>query len=362
MQNIKCDTQALRILTLALVLFLGCFKAQASYLVLEQTANDETQRQGVASAEPELALPDPLAGFDETSAYAWMLRLAKAVNEQSYEISYVVSEDSRETLPYLWRHAILENGDEAEQLSLLNGPGFERIRVNTKLSMFEPGYTPYSVRSAHIDGPIPLAFLNSPNILLDSYETLLMGRDRVSGRMAQQIRVVSKDKTRYGYYLWLDEQTGLLLKLNMYSTENRLLKQIQVTELNVNDDVKLYFSNLQKDQLPPISVPNAETQTDFSWTVSYLPEGMVPVKTKLHRLATTGEPAEYMMLSDGLIDVSVYVMNDNNVIQDDLSISSNATSFVSISNGQVQVTVVGDIPVSTANKIADSIVLIGNPK
>lgn len=318
------------------------------------------------SPEPDIPAPpeqtEARPNFDVSSAQAWMQRLTNTIEENSFEISYVVSSDGRETLPYLWRRAILDNGDEAEQLSLLNGPGFERIRFNTKLSLFEPGYTPYSVRADNIDGPIPLAFLHFPDMLNSSYDILLMGRDRVSGRMAQQIRVVSKDKTRYGYYLWLDESTGLLLKMNMYGTDNRILKQIQVTHFAISDEINRFFESIQRNQLPPVSVPNVEQETEFSWTVSYLPEGMKKIKQTLHRLSTTGQPAEYMMLSDGLVDVSVYVMQDNDLIQEDLSVSSNATSVVSISNGRIQVTVVGDIPNATANKIADSIILVDTNK
>jgi len=330
--------------------------AVVSFL-LAAVAVSQEQTTTQENAEP-LEVSESSPSFDVNSASAWMQRLARIVSESSFEISYVVSSDGRETLPYVWRHAVLENGDKAEQLSLLNGPGFERIRFNNKLSLFEPGYTPYSVRAEHIDGPIPLAFLYYPEMLKDSYDILLMGRDRVSGRMAQQIRVVSKDKTRYGYYLWLDESTGLLLKMNMYGTDNRILKQIQVIHFALSDEINRFFANIQRSQLPPISVPNAEIETEFSWTVSYLPVGMTKVKQTLHRLSTTGQPAEYMMLSDGLVDISVYVMQDNDLVQEDLSVSSNATSVVSISNGRIQVTVVGDIPSATANQIADSIVLV----
>ncbi|MGB3725551.1 MAG: MucB/RseB C-terminal domain-containing protein [Glaciecola sp.] len=314
-----------------------------------------------ASTAPSNEQTEPSKdAFNPSSPMAWMNRLATTVATTSYEIAYVVTSQGRDMRPYLWRHAAPNNTSFAEQLSLLNGPGFEYIRINNKLSIFEPGYTPYSLSAEHIDGPIPQAFIRYPERLESGYDVLLMGRDRVLGRMTQQLRVVSKDKSRYGYYVWLDEQTGLLLKLNMYSLENELLKQIQVTQFNINSDVDDHFNSIQLSQLPPITTPNAELEKEFLWTVSYLPVGMTKVKQKLHRLSTTGQLAEYMMLSDGLVDVSVYVMNATDSIQEDLSITTDATSVVSISNGRIQVTVVGDVPTSTANKIADSIVLVSD--
>jgi sigma-E factor negative regulatory protein RseB len=82
------------------------------------------------------------------------------------------------------------------------------------------------------------------------------------------------------------------------------------------------------------------------------------IKQNLRRVSITGEPAEYMLLSDGLVDVSVYVMSANDAINEDLSVISGTTSVVSISDGRIQVTVVGEIPAVTANKIANSIVLV----
>lgn len=295
--------------------------------------------------------------FDVMSADAWMNRLSNTINQVSFEISYVVSSPRRETMPYVWRRARMENGDSAEQLSLLNGPGFEQIRINNKVSIFEPGFTPLSIRSDFIDGPIPNAFLNNPDLLKAGYEVLLMGRNRVSGRMAQQIRVISKDKSRYQYNLWLDEQTGLLLKLNMYDLQGELLEQMQVTQLSINDDVQQYFYNIQADQLPPVASTQATENQALPWTLEFVPIGMQKVTENLRRISLTGQPAEYMMVSDGLVDVSIYVMKASDANQEDIALTTDVTSIVSISDGRIQVTVVGEIPLETASKMASSIVL-----
>ncbi len=299
--------------------------------------------------------------FDALSARAWMKRLANTIQQTSFEINFVVSSPRRETMPYVWRHAVLDSGETAEQLSLLNGPGFEQIRINNKVSIFEPGFAPISIRASAIDGPIPSAFIHSPDILNNGYDVLLMGRNRVSGRMAQQIRVISKDKSRYQYHLWLDEQTGLLLKQNMYDNKGVLLEQIQVTQLKIDDEVKENFEKIQAEQLPPVAATDISKNQQLPWTVSYMPVGMQMVAQNLRRIAVTGQPAEYLMLSDGLVDISIYVMQAADVSQEDLAVTTDATSVVSISDGRLQVTVIGEVPIETANKIANSIVLIEKP-
>ncbi|MDT0595811.1 MucB/RseB C-terminal domain-containing protein [Glaciecola petra] len=341
------------------------FLIQKSYAQIENTElTDNASEQAVnnvpsnvPSSTPTKIVVQPT--FDQLSARSWFERLSNTLKNINFEIAYVVSRPNRDIMPYVWRHAILENGDSAEQLSLLNGPGYEQIRLNNKVSIFEPSFNPYSIRAENIEGPIPSAFIHDPNILYAAYDVLLMGRNRILGRMSQQIRIVSKDNTRFGYHLWLDEQTGLILKLNMYD-ENKLIKQIQVTQLSLSADVKAYFANIQAEQLPPTVFAKSPQEIALPWDVGFIPVGMKKVRQKEHLLRQTGQPVQYVMLSDGVVDVSVYVLSATEALQDDLSMSADGTSVVSMSDGNVQVTVVGEIPTKTANKIANSIVVVNS--
>ena len=296
--------------------------------------------------------------FDPLSARSWMQRLIRQVQSTSFEMVYVVSANKRETLPYMWRRGEMPDGSVIEQLSLLNGPGFEQVVHQGKVSIFEPGYPPYSVPGSAVQSPIPQAFIYDGIDINNAYDSLLMGRNRISGRMAQQIRVISKDKTRFGYHLWLDEETGLLLKLDMYDLEGALLEQIQTTQLTVSDSVNQVFTMFSVDQLPQVTTRVGQAERDLMWRASYLPKGMKVLKQDVHRIERTGQVTEYMLLSDGLVDVSVYVLPANDAISEDMSIATGSHAVVSKTDGRIQVTVVGEIPVTTADKIANSIVIV----
>nr|WP_168710960.1 MucB/RseB C-terminal domain-containing protein [Ningiella ruwaisensis] len=295
--------------------------------------------------------------FDPLSAESWMRRLINNVESSAFEIIYVVTANKRETLPYMWRKGKMPDASQIEQLSLLNGPGFEQIAHQGKVSIFEPGFAPYSVQGNNVQGPIPQAFIYEGIDFTNAYDVLLMGRNRIAGRMAQQIRVISKDKTRFNYHLWLDEQTGFLLKLDMYNLEGDLLEQIQITQLNISENVNQIFSQFSVDQLPQVNVKQNAAPRELIWQVSYLPEGMKVIRQDIHRIERTGQVTEYMLLSDGLVDVSVYVMNANSAFEEDVSVASNSHAVVSKTDGRVQVTVVGEVPVATADRIANSIVI-----
>jgi sigma-E factor negative regulatory protein RseB len=293
--------------------------------------------------------------FDPLSAISWLERLARQTSRLNYEVSFVLNIPGKDTQPFLWRHAKIDDSTQIEQLSLLNGPGFENIRVNDVVSVFQPGYPPYSVYGNAIDGPIPYALLHEPEQLQMSYQFLLVGRNRISGRSAQQIRITSIDKTRYGYHLWLDEETGMLLKLNMHGLDGKLLQQIQVTQLKIDDNVADVFSQLQRDNLPRVINIVSPPQRKHEWSLTFLPVGMKPVKQDIHQLAITGQVAEYSLFSDGLVNVSVYIQAATGVFQSDVNLNNGANTVHSRTDGKVQVTVVGDIPLITAQLMAKSI-------
>ncbi|BFT29736.1 sigma-E factor regulatory protein RseB [Alteromonas sp. D210916BOD_24] len=285
----------------------------------------------------------------------WLEQLSKIISSANFQVTYVQTKVGKETVPYLWRHGVLDDGTEVEQLNLQNGPGRELIRVGDVVSVFEPDVQPYSLRSNHINGPIPSALLYHPQQLLDGYEFVLVGRARVTGRSAQQIRIVSRDNTRFGYQLWLDEKTGMLLKLNMLDLQGGLLEQIQVTAFSINATPSEYFSRINPSSLPQPMAMAASQPRELSWDVGYLPLGMREIKQDTRRLALTGQVVEYKLLSDGLVDVSVYVQPAEDAVGGDLALRNELSTFLTLTHGKAQVTVVGEIPLQTAKAIATSL-------
>ncbi|MDO6537769.1 MucB/RseB C-terminal domain-containing protein [Alteromonas stellipolaris] len=285
----------------------------------------------------------------------WLMQLSEVVKTQNFEVAFVQSRAGRETIPFLWRHGVLEDGTSMEQLNLQNGPGREQIRVNGIVSVFEPDVSPYSLRSEFINGPIPSELLHHPDRLKSGYEFVSVGRARVAGRPAQQIRIVSRDNSRFSYQLWLDEDSGMVLKLNMLDLQGGLLEQIQVTSLKITDAPDDYFARINQASLPKPMALTQKQSRQPNWEVKYLPNGMEEVRGDTRRLALTGQVVEYKMYSDGLVDVSVYVQPAKDALGGDLVLRNDLSTFLTLTDGNTQVTVVGEIPLQTANAIATSL-------
>lgn len=321
--------------------------------------DDELQERAPEGAkdneEQTPAVAPESASARSLSTQQWLARLASVSQTLNFQVSFVQSRAGSEAVPYLWRHATLQDGSTMEQLNLQNGPGRELIRVGDVVSVFEPDVPPYSMRSAHISGPIPSALLYHPLQLTDSYEFVSVGRARVAGRPAQQIRIVSRDNSRFSYQLWLDEATGMLLKLNMLDLQGKVLEQIQVTSLSIMEAPHEYFSRINPSSLPRPMAMSPKQPRDHAWEVDYLPSGMDEVRRDIRRLALTGQVVEYKMFSDGLVDVSVYVQPAADALGSDLILRHDLSTFLTLTDGKAQVTVVGEIPLKTANAIATSL-------
>ncbi|MFT6899694.1 MAG: sigma-E factor negative regulatory protein RseB [Paraglaciecola sp.] len=315
---------------------------------------------GVAVHGNELQ-DDGVKAYPSDSAQAWLDKMADAHATLNYRISFVLLKPGVDSQPYLWRHGVDSNGEKMEQLNLLNGPGREVVRIGNKVSYFEPNVPPYSLQSSVINGPFPSNFFQQPDEVRASYDFVMVGRSRISGRSAQQIRVVSKDKTRFGMNLWLDQETGLMLKLNLVDLNGQLLEQIQVTACQVTEQPDPFFAKIEHAVLPDVLKMRPPHDNKPIWNIRYLPVGMIEIKRDVHRLPITGQTVEYVMLSDGLVDVSVYMRKaKNDGLSQDILLRHESDTLLTRNQGQLNVTVIGKLPPETANDIANSIRLAPN--
>ena len=302
---------------------------------------------------------------DAEQAKLLLEHLSQSLRQVNFNTSFVVVKNNQAE-PYHWLHGIVENqanendgikkNVELEILALLNGPRRDILRINNTVTYIEPEYAPYSISSEQISGPIPTVFGRDISVLENNYHFVSVGKNRVLGRAAQLIRIVPKDSHRFGYWLWLDQQSGLLLKLAVITRKGNLLEQIQFTHLEITDTVSENLRQLQATELPKIIDTTAQQKsTDLAWQVNWIPNGFEPVKSDRHRINTSKQAVEFMLFNDGLVDISVYV-NPSKEKQRAIEFANDgATLVLSQVINSIEVSVVGKIPLETAKKIVSSV-------
>lgn len=290
---------------------------------------------------------------DNDSAEALLHQMNEASQHLNYELSYIlIKKNSIE--PLLYRHA-LEETQQLAHLVYLSGPVREVIRRGDEISYIEPGVEPFTIESGNMVAPtIPL--LNSDiDDISKFYDFVKVGRAREAGAACQVLRVVPKDGLRYSYVLWVDEQSKLPLRADLIDRDGEVLEQYRTIAYSVNDKIAQLLSGLNQVKLPQVlSLPKGPVKQTY-WKVGWIPEGFEPKELNRYRMAITDRMVESQMYSDGLFSFSVYVSDsDNHSLRSQL-VRQGRRTLHSLVSGKNEVSVVGDIPPSTAQRIAQSV-------
>ncbi|MCD8547242.1 MAG: MucB/RseB C-terminal domain-containing protein [Aeromonadaceae bacterium] len=298
------------------------------------------------------------ASADAPSAEALLQQMQRAYHHYNFELSMV---KLRQGLlePMRFSHGQV-GGLDISHLILLNGRPSEYLRRGDEYSFFESGSDPYTLKSARLPGLWSALLEMDLERVLQSYEPVVAGRNRIAGLATQVVRLVPRDNYKYGLVLWLEQQSGLLLRLDMIDDQGDLVEQFMGVDLRISEQPSPWLQELAKAKLPPaVALSEAYTArpNDSGWEFGWLPSGFKVVSTDRHKLALLDQPVDYVLLSDGLVDVSIYLApaQPGSVTPNQVLLQG-ATSLLTFTNPhKVEVTVVGEIPALTARRIAESL-------
>ncbi|MCA2015973.1 sigma-E factor regulatory protein RseB [Vibrio tritonius] len=299
------------------------------------------------------SLNTPVAFAEEPSAEALLHQMNKASQQLNYELSYIlIKKNSIE--PILYRHA-REKDQQFAHLVYLSGPVREVIRRGDEVSYIEPGVEPFTIESSNMVAPL-IPMLNSDVDQIGKYyDFVKIGRAREAGAPCQVLRIVPKDGLRYSYVLWVDEHSDLPLRADLVDRDGEVLEQYRTISYSLNDKLAQLMSGLNSVQLPEVlSIPKGNIK-QAHWSVEWVPDGFKAMEINRYRMAITDRLVESQMFSDGLFSFSVYVSErDNNSLKNQL-IRQGRRTVQSYVEGTNEISVVGDIPPQTAQRVAQSV-------
>ncbi|EGR0409978.1 sigma-E factor regulatory protein RseB [Vibrio cholerae] len=290
---------------------------------------------------------------EEESAEALLYQMNEASQHLNYELSYIlVKKNSIE--PLLYRHA-RQDDQQLAHLVYLSGPVREVIRRGDEVSYIEPGVEPFTIESGNMVAPtIPM--LNTDVAKLSRYyDFVKVGRAREAGAACQVLRVVPKDGLRYSYVVWVDEKSHLPLRADLLDRDGEVLEQYRTISFSVSERLAEIMAGLNKVQLPEVlKLPKGSVQETF-WQVTWVPDGFQAMELNRYRMAMTERLVESQMYSDGLFNFSVYVSASDNYSLKGQLVRQGRRTLHSVVKGENEISVVGDIPPATAQRIAQSV-------
>ena len=346
-----------------------------------------TDKTGSGGAPAPVPVPVPVP-----DAKSWLSQMAQAFHSRTYQGVFVY-QSGRSLENFSLVHKVDEDGTERSLLLVLDGPPREVIRKGNEVAVY--GQQGTAVRfGERAELPIVNSALGKgADKLSQWYDLALTGLDRVAGRMAVVIDVRPRDRYRYGYRLWLDRETALLLKSVLLDEEGLGLERLQFVMLQTAGKVPEDALSPKLDGEPhryTVEPPEAEDQPEpkgGDWVMGWKPEGYRLVsyttqpamidekKTSVSADASTDDNnkmseetnqehasdvlVDVMTFSDGLSGFSVFVEPESSWMLSQPSHRFGATSAVSKVYRQgdqnYNITVVGEIPMGAAERIAVSV-------
>lgn len=172
------------------------------------------------------------------------------------------------------------------------------------------------------------------------------------------LAVTPRDQHRYGFELHLDRDTGLPLKSLLLNEKGQLLERFQFTQLNTG-------AAPAEDQLQAgaecqvVGPAKADGEKTVAWRSEWLPPGFTLTRSFMRRSPVTPDPVACLTYGDGLARFSVFIEPLHGAMVGDARSQLGPTVVVSkrlqTDDGGQMVTVVGEVPLGTAERVALSI-------
>ena len=304
-----------------------------------------------------LQAPAVLAGGDPME---WLERMSTAMSQMDYQGTFVyVQGDRMDTLRLT--HVAGENGVQ-ERLVSLTGPQREVLRdANGVRWAFGEGQAVLS-DSGFKQSLFPELPVDRAEALSRSYAFHFGPPPIDAGHRAVRLNVLPRDHYRYGYALWLESHTGLLLKWELVDSSRTPQARLMFTELRFGAEVdrdelrpgRAMQSYRHIDSELPAATRSAGSQP--RWAPNRLPPGFTLTTYRYHPGDEGGSAFEHLVYGDGLAALSVYVESAAGEPSRPGHTQQKGTmhAFTGCEDGVV-VTVVGNVPAPTVELVGRSV-------
>lgn len=307
----------------------------------------------------------PLALADE--AMDWLRRMDEAGDRLNYQGTLVYSYG--DTLTNFRLTHVRDGNREWEHLVQLDGKANEVVRGGGELIYKAPGGTSTHLRIQPSASLRPEATAESLARIAPNYRLTATPGERIAGRDALRVAVMPVGADRYGHVFFLDKTTGLLLKSQLLDTDGSVLETLGFSSLSVGDKVgREDYQNARhaadeihtQHPVPPHIPPRPQPARWQFW----IPAGFVASPEGVRAKRMNGSRVEVITFNDGLSSVSVFSEPVTGKTPRTKQSTRGSTALVSrVINGKPEepwlITVVGEVPLETARRIADSAVPAG---
>ena len=303
-------------------------------------------------------------GRGEISVNEWLSHIHEGSRRRTYVGTFVVSVGDYMSSARIWH--VCDGAQQVERVDTLTGTPRSTLRRDNEVMTFWPDTrVAVSERRAGM-GAFP-NWVESANSDIDQfYEVRRLGTTRVAGYDSEVVLMRPIDKHRFGYRVWSEKKSGLIVKLQTLDTTGDVLEQSAFSELALNAPVSVRaLTQMMGDTTGyRVQKPSLVKTSDVAegWSMSKTVPGFKSMNCFNRTLiANSGDEVSreqvfQWVFSDGLASVSLFVgVFDPARHSQSGAYAIGATHTLTRRIGKWWVTAVGEVPETTLDSFVSGL-------
>lgn len=289
-------------------------------------------------------------------ALAMLRKVYHATEKLSYTGTFVYQQGERSETSRVTRLA--DASGQTEKLEVLDGVPREIVRTRDEVKCYLPESQTVKVDRGAERRTFPAMLPEQITDLARNY-TITRGESaRIAGFDCESVLLTPRDELRYGYKLWFDGHSGMILRARTFDEKGEMVEQFTFTQLAIGsvsrDKVRTKHAT-RSWRVEDSSVTPADL-AGSGWSVSAPLPGFRKVIEVTRRLGES-RPVGQMVYSDGLAAVSVFIeplAGRADPVRPGLS-RMGAIHIYTREVASHIVTVVGEAPAASVQRVAQAV-------
>lgn len=279
----------------------------------------------------------------DPQAIEWLKKMSQSAHASAYH--GVVTFQRGDDLEVMQVSHVADDTGVTESFTRLTGQGAQVLRQQHAPECVHPGQQLLEMGNDLAAGECGIA----------NYYRFELGQgQRIADRESVRLNVMPRDVYRYGYILYLDRETGLLLQATTMDRGNTKLERFAYADITYGPVPKPRenVAVVHEAEHPSQDVQSLP-EVDFDWTVAWLPPGFTatqPVSSSDGQRSFTDGLAVFSVFLEPL---DVAIAPGEGVVR--WGSTTSYTRGMRAGEFPVLITVIGEVPVNTARMVTDAI-------
>jgi len=302
----------------------------------------------------------------DLSIAEWLTRMHGASRKRNYIGTFVVSSGANMSSAKIWH--VCDGDLQLERVEALSGEPRSTFRRNDQVITFLPHSRTAVAEKRESLGLFPELLRATDPSIGQFYSAQEAGVERVAGHEADIVELKPRDQLRFGYRIWSEKSSGMLMKVQTLDGDGTVLEQAAFSELQLDAPVSVSKLTRMMDNTEGYRVDRPAlvktTATAEGWAMKNPVAGFRPMTC--HKRPTPSgdsgktEGAMQWVFSDGLASVSLFVEAYDarrHKVEGVMALGAThaLTRRLSDKSGDWWLTVIGEVPQNTLAALAQGL-------